>query len=100
MSALKYWLWLTELRGLKNQTRLALLRHFGSPEDVFYADAGEILLTEGITQSDAAILKNHDLKAADRILADCQRLDIRILTIQDAEYPNRLKNIYDPPCLL
>lgn len=100
MSALKYWLWLTELRGLKNQTRLALLRHFGSPEDVFYADAGEILLTEGITQADAAILKNHDLKAADRILADCQRLDIRILTIQDAEYPNRLKNIYDPPCLL
>lgn len=100
MSALKYWLWLTELRGLKNQARLALLRHFGSPEDVFYADAGEILLTEGITRADAAILENHDLRTADRILADCQRLDIRILTIQDAEYPSRLKNIYDPPCLL
>ena len=25
MSALKYWLWLAELRGLNNQTRLALL---------------------------------------------------------------------------
>ena len=25
MSALKYWLWLTELPGLTNQTRLALL---------------------------------------------------------------------------
>lgn len=100
MSALKYWLWLTELRGLKNQTRLALLRHFGSPEDVFYADAGEILLTEGITREDAALLENHDLKAADAILADCERLDVRILTLMDAEYPNRLKNIYDPPCLL
>ena len=100
MSALKYWLWLTELRGLKNQARLALLRRFGSPEDVFYADAGEILLTEGMTQADAAILENHNLDAANRILADCQRLDIRILTIQDAEYPSRLKNIYDPPWLL
>lgn len=100
MSALKYWLWLTELRGLKNQTRLALLRHFGSPEDVFYADAGEILLTEGITREDVAILEDHDLKAADRILADCERLDVRILTILDAEYPDRLKNIFDPPCLL
>ena len=100
MSALKYWLWLTELRGLKNQTRLALLRHFGTPEAVFYADAGEILLTEGITRVDAALLENHKLDAADRILADCQRLGIRILTIQDAEYPARLKNIYDPPCLL
>ena len=46
MSALKYWLWLTELRGLKNQTRLALLRHFGTPENVFFADNGEILLAE------------------------------------------------------
>ena len=100
MSALKYWLWLTELRGLGNQARLALLRRFGSPEDVFYADTGEILLTEGITRADAAVLENHDLKAADRILADCQKLDIRIVTIHDAEYPDRLKNIYDPPCLL
>ena len=100
MSALKYWLWLTELRGLKNQTRLALLRHFGTPEDVFYADAGEILLTEGITRDQAAILEDHRLDTADRVLADCQRLNLRLLTIQDAEYPGRLKNIYDPPCLL
>ena len=100
MSALKYWLWLTELRGLKNQTRLALLRHFGTPEDVFYADAGEILLTEGITREQAAILEDRRLDTADRVLADCQRLNLRLLTIQDAEYPGRLKNIYDPPCLL
>ena len=100
MSALKYWLWLTELRGLKNQTRLALLRHFGTPEQVFFADSGELLLTEGITRADLAILENHSLETAERILADCQRLGIRILTIQDAEYPSRLKNIYDPPCLL
>lgn len=97
---LKYWLWLTELPGLTNQTRLALLRHFPSPEDVYYADPEEVLLTEGITRQQAELLKNKDLSAADRILADCQRLNIRILTLQDAAYPGRLKNIYDPPCLL
>ena len=100
MSALKYWVWLTELQGLKNQTRLALLRHFGSPEDIFYADMEEVLLTEGMTREQAALLEDHRLETADRILADCQRLNLRILTIQDAEYPDRLKNIYDPPCLL
>ncbi len=100
MSGLKYWLWLTELRGLTNQTKLALLRHFGTPEDVFYADPGEILLTEGITREQASLLEDHSLDAADKILADCQRLDIHILTLQDAAYPGRLKNIYDPPCLL
>ena len=97
---LTYWLWLTELTGLTNQTRLALLRHFPSPEDVYYADPEEVLLTEGITRQQAALLKNKDLSTADRILADCQRLNIRILTLQDAAYPGRLKNIYDPPCLL
>ena len=97
---LKYWLWLMELPGLTNQTRLALLRHFPTPEDVFWADPEEVLLTEGITRAQAALLKNKDLSTADRILADCQRLNIQLLTIQDAAYPSRLKNIYDPPCLL
>ena len=97
---LKYWIWLTELPGLTNQTRLALLRHFGTPEDVFYADPGEILLTEGITKEQADLLADHKLDTADRILADCQRLSFDILTIQDAAYPGRLKNIYDPPALL
>ncbi|MBP3508220.1 DNA-processing protein DprA [Oscillibacter sp.] len=100
MSALKYWVWLAECRGVSNQARLALLRHFGSPEDVFYADTGEILLTEGITREQAKALEDHKLDKTDKILADCQRLGLRILTIQDAEYPGRLQNIYDPPCLL
>ena len=46
MSALKYWLWLSTLRGLGNQTRLSLLRRFPSPEEIYYADEGELLLTE------------------------------------------------------
>ena len=100
MSALKFWLWLTELPGLTNQTRLALLRHFPTPEDVYYADPEEVLLTEGITREQAKLLEDKDCARADRILADCQRLDADILTIQDAGYPNRLRNIYDPPCLL
>ncbi|WP_295693045.1 DNA-processing protein DprA [uncultured Oscillibacter sp.] len=100
MSALKYWLWLTELPGLTNQTRLALLRHFPTPEDVYYADPEEVLLTEDITREQAKLLEDKDCSGADRILADCQRLDLDLLTIQDAGYPNRLRNIYDPPCLL
>ena len=91
---LKYWVWLAELPGLANQTRLALLRHFSTPEDIFYADAGEILLVEGMTRQQATVLENHDLTTADRILADCQRLGISLLTLQDAAYPGRLKNIY------
>lgn len=97
---LKYWVWLSELKGLRNQTRLALLRRFGDPESIFYADADELLLTDGVERSQLKLLENHGLAPADRILADCQRLDIRLLPLSDAAYPGRLKNIYDPPALL
>jgi len=97
---LKYWLWLAELRGLNNQSRLALLRHFGSPEDIFFADRKELLLAEDVSPDQAERALDHDLAAADSILADCERLGQRVMTIQDAEYPQRLRNIYDPPLVL
>ena len=100
MSALKYWLWLTGLKGLHNQTKLSLLEHFGSPEDIFCADKGEILLADGMTRQQAEILDNHRLEEAEKSLETCQRLGFRILTMQDADYPDRLRNIFDPPCLL
>nr|WP_326212259.1 DNA-processing protein DprA [uncultured Oscillibacter sp.] len=97
---LKYWVWLAELPRLKGPFRLALLRHFGSPEDIFFADREELLLAEDVPPGQAELALNRDLSAADRILADCQRLGQRILTIQDAEYPQRLRNIFDPPLVL
>lgn len=97
---LKYWAWLAELPGLKGPARLALLRHFGSPEDLFFADREELLLAEDVPPGQAELALNRDLSAADRILADCQRLGQRILTIQDAGYPQRLRNIFDPPLVL
>lgn len=100
MSILKYWLWLAERQGLRNQARLALLDHFGSPEDIYYADPGEILLTKGVTKAEAALLADKDLTEADEILADCQRLDIHLLTLRDAAYPVRLRSIFDPPVLM
>ena len=36
----------------------------------------------------------------EKILEDCQKKRLNILTIQDAAYPSRLKNIPDPPLVL
>ena len=100
MSALKYWLWLTRLPGLKNQSRLLLLRHFGTPENVYFAEPPELSLVEGLERQQAALLSNHAMGEAERILERCQALNLHLLTLQDANYPERLRNIYDPPCLL
>ena len=100
MAGLKYWIWLAELSGLRSQTRLALLEHFGDPENIYYADPAEVLLVENMTREQAATLANRSLAEAERILGECRRLHLRVLTMQDADYPDRLRNIYDPPCVL
>lgn len=39
-------------------------------------------------------------KKANRILEECEKLDIHVITYFDSEYPNRLKKCSDPPLLL
>lgn len=99
MSALKYWLWLTTRRGLRPQDAMGLLDAFGSPEAAYFADSAEYALA-GLSALCAASLGDKSLSGAERILADCDRIGARILTVQDAEYPERLKQIYDPPAVL
>ena len=48
MAGLKYWVWLSEVKGLTNRSKLLLLDHFGTPENVYYADEDEYRLVEGI----------------------------------------------------
>ena len=39
MAALKYWLWLSQLSGVSNQVKLALLNHFnGEPDSIYHGD--------------------------------------------------------------
>lgn len=100
MSALKFWVWLTEQNRLGGPARQVLLEHFGSPEEVYYAELGDLLQAEGITADQVQALENKSLDRAQSILEECARKDIFLLTAQDALYPQRLKNIYDPPLLL
>ena len=100
MAGLKYWVWLSEVKGLTNRSRLLLLDHFGTPENVYYADEDEYRLVSGIEPRQIALLAEKSTEQADRILGACSRLGLRLLTMQDADYPTRLRNIFEPPVLL
>lgn len=76
----------------------AALRRFGSPEAVFYADAEAYRGIEGLKNTEP--LEDKDLTEPRRILSECHRKSIHILTWQDAAYPARLRSIDDPPLLL
>ncbi|MBP3493851.1 MAG: DNA-processing protein DprA [Oscillospiraceae bacterium] len=100
MAALKYWVWLTTVPRLTNHSRWLLLEHFSSPEEIYYAEQQQIRLVAGLSSAQADLLEQRSLHRAEEILSDCAAKDIFILTVQDAAYPTRLRQIYDAPILL
>ena len=99
MSGLKYWLWLTTRRGMDAASVLTVLDYFVTPEQVYYADREEydqLPLSARAREG----LCSKSLEQADRILADCQRLSLRIMTLRDGDYPERLRQISTPPAVL
>ena len=99
MAALQYWLWLSAA-GLRPRALAALLERYGDAEAAFFAPKGEYASLPGIGKAEAAVLERRDLLRARQIQDLCEEQGIRILTLQDADYPRRLRQIYAPPAVL
>ena len=100
MAGLKYWLWLSTRKGLGAVSALRLLNHFQSPEQVYFARSDEYEWIEGLSRQGRTQLADKSTAEVDRILGECDRLGLRILTIQDADYPERLRQLPDAPIVL
>ena len=100
MASIKYWVWLSAQTGVSPAAKAALLRHYGDAETAFFAPAGEFGRIKGISAGDAAVLESRDMSRVEDILAGCRQLDIRSVTMQDADYPERLRNIFAPPAVI
>ena len=99
MSQLKYWVWLSSIDNVRARVRLQLLEELGAPDKVFFAEGGE-LRDFDLRPEERAALADKRLDRAMKILERCHMENISILTLNDAAYPMRLRNIYDPPCVL
>ena len=100
MAAIKYWLWLSAMPNISARAKASLVAHYGDAEGVYLAPRGEYSKVTGVSAAEAAILERRDLRCVDRILADCEILNVRPIAFSDAEYPNRLKHIPSPPVAL
>jgi DNA processing protein len=77
-----------------------LLEFFGKPENILKASAEKLISVSGIGEKIAqqvTSLKKEDL---DRELTLAKKYGLKILTPEDKDYPENLKNIYDPPIVL
>ncbi len=97
---LVHWIWFAHRHGLSDRLKLQLLQHFQDPEDLYFADAGALAQVPELTEEAAEALRDKNLTEAEETLEFCRNNRIHLLTIRDAAYPARLKNIPDPPVLL
>lgn len=95
-----YWLWLATRPEMSDREKLAVLTHFGSPEDCYYAEKQAYSESLSLSESALESLCDKDLKEAESILSDCEKKKIHILTFGDDLYPGVLRNIADPPLVL
>ncbi len=100
MAQLRYWVWLTTLEGLRPLSVTRLIEYLGSPMEIYFAPYGAYDAVPGLNDKEKELLGRKDLDTTERILEKCQRDNISIVTIQDAAYPERLRQIADPPCVL
>ncbi len=98
LTELKAWLWLS--RRVPVGPAWYLLEHFETPEQVYFADDGAYKLLPKLTAAHRNQLADKSLADIDAILGDCDSGNIHILTWQDADYPERLRNIDLPPLVL
>lgn len=101
MSDLASWLTLARVPGVGASRFHALLRRFGSPSAALSASVDELARTEGLGPRIARAVRDHrDQAFVDRQLSLLSRHNARIVTCRDRDYPERLREIYDPPPLL
>ncbi len=100
MSELKYWVWLASLEHVRYRAKVLLLEHYGGVREAYFARSSDNDKLDFLTDTEREALANKDMGLAKRAIAECSDAGINILTRQDAAYPRRLSEIYDPPLVL
>lgn len=96
----KYWLYLTKVRSLESGRRKFLLDMFGSPEEIFRASEKTLRLCPRLEEQHIEQLLECRNTDFEKELEMLRQKEIRFVTWQDDDFPEKLRNIPDAPCCL
>lgn len=97
----RYWIWLSLIKNLGSKRKLKLLELYKTPEEIYKLTKEELMNINGIGE---AIANDIMISKNEKILNDhikyMNENNIKIININEREYPQALKEIYDPPISL
>lgn len=96
---LLYELWLHVICNFNPKKVDHCLYFFKDAENAFHSKPYSIERVKALGLNSFLSAKR-DISDAERIIRDCKEKDIRIITIEDDEYPSLLKEIYLPPRII
>ncbi len=99
MSDKRYWVWLNLALGAGRAFK-DIIEHFGTVQDFYESTFPERCRCPGITYKMIEDIDKVSLDDADKTIAICEKNNWDIITYDDPRYPQKLKNIYDPPSVL
>lgn len=95
----KYWIWLQKCLG-EGAYFKEIIDDFGSIENLYNSNILERRISPALVQRQADALEKYTLSDAQEIIDTCAKNNWQIVTYEDSEYPQRLRNIPNPPAVL
>ena len=92
-----YWVWLLMVLGPHNAKSYELYKKYGDIRKLYDVIKNKKIELTSATEKRAS---KHDLRDAQKIVDWCDKKGVKIITLEDSEYPERLSSIYNPPILL
>ena len=93
-----YWLWLTNLPNITSSKITNLLAVFETAKDIY--EAKDYSGVYGINKVDIDMLLNKKLDKVKTIIERLKLINAGVLTYDDVNYPDMLRQIDEPPYVL
>lgn len=95
----KYWIWFSKLNKIGAKTQKELIEKYKTPEKIW--DLNKESLQNILTNEQINIVLNNTYREnLDENVEYIKKHGIKMITIQDKSYPQKLRNLYDPPVVL
>ena len=93
---------LKSIPKISDRKIINLVNHFGNTKEILASDPRKLIKAHGVKEPDASLIRHtaFNQHLVEKQFSLVNKIDGSIISLWDNNYPEHLKNIYDPPVLL